>query len=1013
MEPRLAAAISMVGLGSGSEQEADAVADQAARMQVRPDRAGHDFSGVRIHTDAHAAASARALRARAYTVGHEIVFAPGQYAAGTLAGRRLLAHELAHVRQQSRFGPKLQRDVDKTQPPKMVTYKIKVPPGVASKEEFRRYAETVIFGRVVNRAWQANAGAADMYANITDHVGTEVTFEVESGELAQLGRAAAPATKAEQQAADTAYRDLPAAERKAINEEIDRRYYASEHLAPGTKIGKGQTGRIAIWDSFKRQVVADKRKLESLPQGIREFLFDDNAVTTLEPKDFEQVLRIVSKVTTLSPAESAEYRSRTTTLTADWNVFEASLDRFIAERQQREATATQRHTLQTRLFQMDALYQRYLDYRSLQTSGTVGGVMGMADPHTAGSGLGMLLAAEKIRAELEADLIKAGFPGGIAEFEQLIRNVEANFEKETLALANVMLDQYAHLLWTQERNYQNPKVTDALFGRLSKDNARADYEEAERIRSEHASQVILSGEEMAEQAYWSGKRMEALGRGERKLGSLAAEHPLIAENKFPRERLARAAKSEVQPLMLGYIAERRKNIAETRKNLADKPRMIYGLDVLIEGSFQVQNIQKGSVYERIVRKHISDVHWAEAIPDIVLGVIAVAAGLLTGGTGAVAVLAGATALGIGAYQALEEFRRYEMRSAAYGAGLLSDDPSMAWVIVAVIGAGIDAGAFARALPKLEGALRAFNAGAEASDVAALGRKLERLSDVEEDIRKAVIRAADAEAEARAAWKAVLRPAGLYSYLIPYADYFGRFVYAVFLSARRGIRELQLFVKTSEGLELIGDISKLTAEELTALKSGYLKALEEAEALAAHGKQLGMADHEILAFMNLRGQTKGMTAEQVVQEMDAWKAVKASGVPFGFESAEKFEAFKALSARGLKKAGYQDAEAILQGSSASGISYSDKIPFGAHSDIDVGIAGRSVFEKARKLGYPVESNPMRILLKGDQAGDVGLRGMHRELTEVVGGREVNFMLFANRKAALQGIAGVPGVSIPLK
>jgi len=61
---------------------------------------GADFGSVRVHTDAAAASSAKAWRARAYTVGEHIVFARGAFSPGTVAGRRLLAHELAHVVQQ-------------------------------------------------------------------------------------------------------------------------------------------------------------------------------------------------------------------------------------------------------------------------------------------------------------------------------------------------------------------------------------------------------------------------------------------------------------------------------------------------------------------------------------------------------------------------------------------------------------------------------------------------------------------------------------------------------------------------------------------------------------------------------------------------------------------------------------------------------------------------------------------------------------------------------------------------
>jgi Domain of unknown function (DUF4157) len=64
-------------------------------------RFGHDFSRVRIHADTQAQESARAVDALAYTVGQHVVFGRGQYAPGTASGKKLLAHELAHVMQQS------------------------------------------------------------------------------------------------------------------------------------------------------------------------------------------------------------------------------------------------------------------------------------------------------------------------------------------------------------------------------------------------------------------------------------------------------------------------------------------------------------------------------------------------------------------------------------------------------------------------------------------------------------------------------------------------------------------------------------------------------------------------------------------------------------------------------------------------------------------------------------------------------------------------------------------------
>jgi hypothetical protein len=73
--------------------------DGGARAVLGP-RFGHNFSQVRVHTGEKAAASARAIGALAYTSGPDVVFGSGQYAPGSHEGRKLIAHELAHVLQQ-------------------------------------------------------------------------------------------------------------------------------------------------------------------------------------------------------------------------------------------------------------------------------------------------------------------------------------------------------------------------------------------------------------------------------------------------------------------------------------------------------------------------------------------------------------------------------------------------------------------------------------------------------------------------------------------------------------------------------------------------------------------------------------------------------------------------------------------------------------------------------------------------------------------------------------------------
>jgi hypothetical protein len=86
-------------VGSGGGQALD-----TSTRSFMESRFGNDFGDVRVHTDARASDSAKAVQAHAYTVGNDIVFQSGNYTPETDAGRHMLAHELTHVVQQ-RSGP--------------------------------------------------------------------------------------------------------------------------------------------------------------------------------------------------------------------------------------------------------------------------------------------------------------------------------------------------------------------------------------------------------------------------------------------------------------------------------------------------------------------------------------------------------------------------------------------------------------------------------------------------------------------------------------------------------------------------------------------------------------------------------------------------------------------------------------------------------------------------------------------------------------------------------------------
>jgi len=93
MQEERSPVLDVVGSGGGSPLAPDVREDMESRL-------GHDFSDVRVHHDAAAHDSAKAVNAHAYTVGSNVVFQRDAYDPSSTAGKTMLAHELTHVVQQ-------------------------------------------------------------------------------------------------------------------------------------------------------------------------------------------------------------------------------------------------------------------------------------------------------------------------------------------------------------------------------------------------------------------------------------------------------------------------------------------------------------------------------------------------------------------------------------------------------------------------------------------------------------------------------------------------------------------------------------------------------------------------------------------------------------------------------------------------------------------------------------------------------------------------------------------------
>ncbi|MGH9969841.1 MAG: eCIS core domain-containing protein [Pyrinomonadaceae bacterium] len=149
--------------------------DLATRAFMEP-RFGHDFSGVRVHTDARAAEAARDVNALAFTIGRHIAFAQGRYAHGTDHGNRLLAHELTHIVQQdgATAGPSasIQRLGDLSQVPAVIGCDV-------ATSTSARVVTSVLFG-IGSAALSPTAVAAiDAFATAWNGLGTSPNVRID------------------------------------------------------------------------------------------------------------------------------------------------------------------------------------------------------------------------------------------------------------------------------------------------------------------------------------------------------------------------------------------------------------------------------------------------------------------------------------------------------------------------------------------------------------------------------------------------------------------------------------------------------------------------------------------------------------------------------------------------------------------------------------------------------------------------------------------------------------------
>jgi hypothetical protein len=324
--------------------------------------------------------------------------------------------------------------------------------------------------------------------------------------------------------------------------------------------------------------------------------------------------------------------------------------------------------------------------------------------------------------------------------------------------------------------------------------------------------------------------------------------------------------------VLDYVSKQRESVQSTRSDLHADTDFIYTLDNLMVASKQSQGIAPGSIHERIIQDYMYERGLVALLEGIALAVVTLALTILSFGTGALAVAAGGAALGLSAWQAVDAFREYVRQSNAADARLLSEDPSIAWLVIAVVGVAVDLGAATAAVRALRPAALALQ-GPEG--LVAFRQAVEALPGVDARIRNAVIRGAEAEASLRGQWRAVMGGIGSRPNDITVALAEGgyRAMVMAWHLARRGFWRFDQYLAELQRMRLIADATGLSSAELRALRVPYdegLRRVQEGfldasrlspelraalpptaiDEAAAFGRLLGLDEDEIMEILKL-------------------------------------------------------------------------------------------------------------------------------------------------------------------
>jgi hypothetical protein len=599
---------------------------------------------------------------------------------------------------------------------------------------------------------------------------------------------------------------LPVDAQKPINDEADRRFWKKLGDESHGKLGRGrdEQGKRELWMQTRDEVLKERERLLGLPDAARDFLSPSGEEIT--PENYEQAIRIAEKAGEFTSGDWARYERNAMSTTDDLSVVEDSIERFAKRRAKEQAIAERvKHT--------EHLFELWHRQRASFPPGEQ-----------------QRLADEYLRMNPSL-----GFKT-MADYDAACRDYLLVFRDHAVEIAFAALRASEAIVRSELARYADPAGIATTFADLGpmRDIVDKAADDLARLNEEADEENSSQGETTRDQGEKDIQSMlRADTEAERKRQT--ARHPIFGDPELKTGDLSKRDPQALANILRSDAQDRLHDIDKTRARLVRDPEAVFQADRIVAATLKEMGAQNDNIYEQIVRRHQFDIRWDHTFRAIAMTVLAIGFGIMTFGTGAVAVVAAGALLAQGVYTAAEELKRYgDAYSAAHTAfdanqTLSSDSPSAFWAAFALLAVGLDAAILVNTLKTVARPLSLLE---ETGSLKKFGTELDGIEDLAPELKIVLKRALKARPELDAAVRSLrraLKRAERAGAGIADAQVLAEMSKAGQLGAQLGMKsfdEFVAFLKASSTRPI--DLSKLSADELAAVKTAWEGGVHEAE-----------------------------------------------------------------------------------------------------------------------------------------------------------------------------------------